>query len=90
VGGVPPGKGTRMLREADLVETLPQSYLVERPLQKSCLAMTLGQVSPKKKKKTLSEFSDRGIQEGKSPTFDGEIKKGEEVEAWLLGLRKYF
>jgi hypothetical protein len=23
------------------------------------------------------------------PTFDGEIKKGEEVEAWLLGLNKY-
>jgi hypothetical protein len=26
----------------------------------------------------------------KSPTFDGEIKKGEEVDAWLSGLRKYF
>jgi hypothetical protein len=24
------------------------------------------------------------------PTFNGEIKKGEEDEAWMLGLRKYF
>jgi hypothetical protein len=24
------------------------------------------------------------------PTFDGEIKKGEYVEAWLLGLINYF
>jgi hypothetical protein len=26
----------------------------------------------------------------KTRTFDGEIKKGEEVETWLLGMRKYF
>jgi hypothetical protein len=26
----------------------------------------------------------------KPPTFDGEIKKGEEFEAWLFGLNKYF
>jgi hypothetical protein len=26
----------------------------------------------------------------KLPTFDGEIEKGEEVEAWLFGLKKYF
>jgi hypothetical protein len=26
----------------------------------------------------------------KPPTFDGEHRKGEEVEAWLLGMRKYF
>ena len=24
------------------------------------------------------------------PTFNGEIKNGQEVEAWLLGMRKYF
>jgi hypothetical protein len=23
-------------------------------------------------------------------TFDGEVKKGEEAKAWLLGLKKYF
>jgi len=26
----------------------------------------------------------------KPPTFDGEVKQGEDVEAWLLGLRKFF
>jgi hypothetical protein len=26
----------------------------------------------------------------KPPSFDGENKKGEDVEAWLLGMRKYF
>jgi hypothetical protein len=26
----------------------------------------------------------------KPPTFDDEVKSSEEVEAWLLGLRKYF
>jgi hypothetical protein len=26
----------------------------------------------------------------KRPYFNGEIKKGEEAEAWLLGLKKYF
>jgi hypothetical protein len=25
----------------------------------------------------------------KPPTFDGEHKKDEDVEAWLLGMRKY-
>jgi hypothetical protein len=24
------------------------------------------------------------------PTFDGEIKKGEEIEAWIFCLKKYF
>ena len=26
----------------------------------------------------------------KPPTFDGEHKKNEDVETWLLGMRKYF
>ena len=26
----------------------------------------------------------------KPPTFDGEVKQGEYVEAWLLGLKKFF
>ena len=26
----------------------------------------------------------------KPPTFDGEKKRGEDVESWLLGMRKYF
>ena len=24
------------------------------------------------------------------PTFDGEIKTGQEAEAWFLGIKKYF
>jgi hypothetical protein len=26
----------------------------------------------------------------KPPTFDGEHEKGEDIETWLLGMRKYF
>jgi hypothetical protein len=32
----------------------------------------------------------KSLRKTKPPTFDGEIKKGEEAEAWLLGLKKYF
>jgi hypothetical protein len=37
------------------------------------------------KNHNLEEFK-----KAKPPSFDGEIKKGEEAEAWLLGLKKYF
>jgi hypothetical protein len=30
------------------------------------------------------------FRKAKPPSFDSEIKKGEEAEAWLLGLKKYF
>jgi hypothetical protein len=30
------------------------------------------------------------LKKAKPPSFDGEIKKGEEAKAWLLGLKKYF
>lgn len=26
----------------------------------------------------------------KPPTFNGEVEKGEEAEAWLFGMKKYF
>jgi hypothetical protein len=46
---------------------------------------------PKKKKKRHSQSSlTKEFKKAKSPTFYGEIKKGEEVKAWLLGMRKYF
>jgi hypothetical protein len=46
---------------------------------------------PKKKKKRHSQSSlTEEFKKAKPPTFDGEIKKGEEVEAWLLGLRSIF
>lgn len=31
-----------------------------------------------------------GFKKENQPTFNGEIKKSEEVVSWLLGLRKYF
>jgi hypothetical protein len=31
-----------------------------------------------------------GMNKIKSPTFDGEHKKDEDAETWLLGMRKYF
>jgi hypothetical protein len=50
-----------------------------------------GSSVPKKKKKRHSKSSlTEEFKKEKPPTFDGEIKKGEEAEAWLLGLKKYF
>jgi hypothetical protein len=46
---------------------------------------------PKKKKRKNSQSSlTEEFKKAKPPTFDGEIKKGEEVKAWLFGLKKYF
>jgi hypothetical protein len=39
----------------------------------------MGQISCKESSRKL-----------KPPPFDGEHRKGEDVEAWLLGMRKYF
>ena len=30
------------------------------------------------------------FKKARPPTFNGEVKTGQEVEAWLLGMRKYF
>jgi hypothetical protein len=48
--------------------------------------------SPKKwkKQKTSKSHKFDEFKKAKPPSFDGEIKKGEEDEAWLLGLKKYF
>jgi hypothetical protein len=46
---------------------------------------------PKNKKRNNSHSSlTEEFKKTKPPTFDGEIKKGEEVKAWLFGLKKYF
>jgi len=39
--------------------------------------------------------SDKGyfpdaFKKEKPPTFDGEVNKSQDVEAWLLGLKKFF
>jgi hypothetical protein len=45
----------------------------------------------KRKKRKHSKSHDlEEFKKYKPSTFDGEIKKGEEVEVWLLGLKKYF
>jgi hypothetical protein len=43
-----------------------------------------------KKRKHSKSHNLEEFKKAKPPSFDGEIKKGEEVEAWLLGLKKYF
>jgi hypothetical protein len=43
-----------------------------------------------KKQKTSKGHKFEEFRKAKPPSFDSEIKKGEEVEAWLLGLKKYF
>jgi hypothetical protein len=43
-----------------------------------------------KKQKLSKSHNLEEFKKAKPPSFDGEIKKGEEAEAWLLGLKKYF
>jgi hypothetical protein len=43
-----------------------------------------------KKRKHSKRHDPEEYKKSKPPTFDGEIKKGEEAEVWLLGLKKYF
>ena len=42
-------------------------------------------------RKRMREGDDLQVELGKikPPTFDGENKKGEDVKAWLLAMRKY-
>jgi hypothetical protein len=47
--------------------------------------------SVRRKRKRHSQSSvTKEFKKAKPPTFDGEIKKGEEIKAWLFGLKKYF
>jgi hypothetical protein len=43
-----------------------------------------------KKRKHSKSHDPEEFKKAKPPTFDGEIKKGEETKVWLLGLKKYF
>jgi hypothetical protein len=48
---------------------------------------------PQRKQKKQNPSKGRKFKEfrkSKPPSFEGEIKKGEEAEAWLLELKKYF
>ena len=42
-----------------------------------------------KRKRHCKKNSYGEFQKAKPPTFDGEVKNGQEAEAWLLGMRKY-
>jgi hypothetical protein len=44
----------------------------------------------RKKRKHSKSHDPEEFKKAKPPTFDGEIKRGEEAEVWLLGLKKYF
>jgi hypothetical protein len=43
-----------------------------------------------KKQKTSKGHKFEEFRKAKPPSFDDEIKKGEEAKAWLLRLKKYF
>ena len=42
------------------------------------------------KKRHYQNHSCDEFKKARPPTFNGEIKNGQETEAWLLGMRKYF
>jgi hypothetical protein len=43
-----------------------------------------------KKRKHSKSHDPEEFKKSKPPTFNGEIKKGEEAKFWILGLKKYF
>ena len=42
------------------------------------------------RKRHYKNHSRDEFKKARPPTFNGEIKNGQEAEAWLLGMRKYF
>ena len=42
------------------------------------------------KKRKQTDHLEREFQKIKPTTFDGESRTGEEAEAWLLDIKKYF
>jgi hypothetical protein len=49
-------------------------------------------VSPvkRKRRRPKGDILQRELRKIKPPNFNGEHRKGEEVEAWLLEMKKYF
>jgi hypothetical protein len=62
------------------------------PLHSNRISHNKSSPSPVRKHKKRSGVDElRGeMNKIKPPTFDGEHKKDENVETWLLGMRKYF
>ena len=44
----------------------------------------------KKRRRHHRDHSRDEFRKAKPPTFDGEINMGQEVESWILGIKKYF
>ena len=44
----------------------------------------------RKRKRHHRDHTRDEFKKAKPPTFDGEVKTGQEDEAWLLGIKKYF
>ena len=44
----------------------------------------------RKRRRHHRDLSRDEFRKAKPPTFDGEIKTGQEVETWILGIKKYF
>jgi hypothetical protein len=60
-------------------------------VRRDLLAAELVLIPEEERRRKLSKgHKFEEFRKAKPPSFDGEIKKGEEAEAWLLGLKKYF
>ena len=44
----------------------------------------------RKRRRHLRDRLQDEFKKAKPPTFDGEVKIGQEAESWLLGIKKYF
>ena len=51
---------------------------------------TISSSHKRKRRRHHRDHSRDEFRKAKPPTFDGEIKTGQEAEAWLLGIKKYF
>jgi hypothetical protein len=76
--GAPQKRSTLEVKEAGNSEGSSSSRTSSHPRRKQ------------KKRKSSKGQKFEKFKKAKPPSFDGEIKKGEEAEAWLLGLKKYF
>jgi hypothetical protein len=44
----------------------------------------------REKRKKYQSFLTKEFKKARPPTFDGEINKGKDFEAWIFNLKKYF
>ena len=58
--------------------------------RKTCSSLSPSLVVKKNKRRTRVEKIQGEMNKINPPTFDGEHKKYEDAETWILGMRKYF